>query len=196
MCDKILNSRTNLTNPISVMMDGGETKHNNVITLLTTNHIEDVDPTFLRGKRIGTIVTFTHLDRVTAKAMIERLLIDENGQSILEEDCEEAAEAMEVGGIVPAFLAEILDRVKSHMIYSDKTTVSNQDIISSLKTYQRQIEIGTVKRKTETDEQALIRTIKKVFFVDDGKGELNKVEMEKIFGRAGLRLAPETAAKN
>lgn len=160
MVDKILNERTNFTNQISVMMDGGETKSNNVITILTTNHIEDIDPTFLRGKRIGSIVTLTYPDKATAKKMIESTLVDEHRKSLLSEDCEEAAAAMEEEKIVPAFIAEILERVKSHLIYSDTQTVSCEDIINSIKSYKRQMEIATVKTKGASPAETLIKLVR------------------------------------
>ena len=38
-------------------LDGGDTKQMNVIALFTTNHLDQIEPTFLRGKRIGSIVS-------------------------------------------------------------------------------------------------------------------------------------------
>ena len=74
--DQILNKRAETTNEISLLMDGSETKHNNLISIFSTNHIENIDPTFLRGKRIGSIVTLEHLDALTAEKMIHHYLGD------------------------------------------------------------------------------------------------------------------------
>jgi ATP-dependent 26S proteasome regulatory subunit len=48
-------------------LDGGDTKDMNVIALFTTNHIELIEPTFLRGKRIGSIISMPMLNAATAK---------------------------------------------------------------------------------------------------------------------------------
>lgn len=160
--DKVLHERNNVTNEISLMMDGGETKHMNIITILTTNHLERIDPTFVRGKRIGSIVTLSYPDKATAKAMIERYLVDEFGNSILEEECDDAAQEIENNKIVPAFIAEILDRVKSHLIYSGKTKVSCQDIINSIRSYKKQMEIATVKVGEKTDDEVFVDAFKKM----------------------------------
>ena len=160
--DKILNERNTVTNEISLMMDGGETKHMNIITILTTNHLEKIDPTFVRGKRIGSIVTLSYPDKATAKKMIEKYLVDEFGNSILEEDCDDAAQEIENNKIVPSFIAEILDRVKSHLIYSGKNTVNCQDIINSIKSYKKQMEIATVKTGLKTDDEIFVESFKKV----------------------------------
>jgi len=158
--DKVLNERNSVTNEISLMMDGGETKHMNIITILTTNHLERIDPTFIRGKRIGSIVTLSYPDKATAKKMIERYLVDEFGNSLLEEDCEDAAMEIEKHKIVPAFIAEILDRVKSHLIYSGRTTVNCLDIINSIKSYKKQMEIATVKVGQESIDELFVRSFK------------------------------------
>jgi len=160
--DKILNERNSLTNQISVLMDGGETKSMNIITILTTNHLENIDPTFLRGKRIGSIVTLTYPDKGTAKKMIEKYLVDEFGNSILDEDCEDAAVEIENNKIVPAFIAEILDRVKSHLIYSGKEKVNCADIVNSISSYKKQMEIATVRTGQKTEDQIFVESFKKV----------------------------------
>lgn len=184
--DKILNERTNLTNQISVIMDGGETKSNNVITIFTTNHVENIDPTFLRGKRIGSIVTLTHPDKATAKKMIESMLVDHEGNTLLEEDCEEAAAMMEEGKIVPAFIAEILERVKSHLIYSDRKTISTLDIVNSIKSYQRQMEIATVKMTGKPPAEQLVDLFKSV--LGPAEPAVTKAELETTFGKAGFKI--------
>lgn len=180
--DKILHERTNDTNEISLLMDGGETKNKNIITVLTTNHIENISPTFLRGKRIGSVVSLTYPDKATAKKMIEAYLVDEHGNSLLSEECDDAAMEVEKNQIVPAFIAEILDRVKAHLIYTGNSTVNCQDIISSIKSYKKQMEIATVKTNSETDADALFNALKKtVGGGKDAAAALKEVLEEKGF---------------
>lgn len=182
--DKVLHERTGRTNEISLLMDGGETKNKNVITILTTNHIERIDPTFLRGKRIGSIVTLTYPDKNTAKKMIDSYLVDEFGESLLEEDCDTAAQVIADNKIVPAFIAEILERVKSHLIYSGKTTVNCDDIINSVKSYKKQMEIATVNSAKLTPVEDMVQAIKEVFpssSKEDLKTVVNEVLTAKGF---------------
>ena len=60
-------------------LDGGDTKNLNVITLFTTNHIELIEPTFLRGKRIGSVITMDCLDADTAERFIKASFTPEEG---------------------------------------------------------------------------------------------------------------------
>lgn len=160
--DKILNKRDETTNEISLLMDGGETKNMNIITIFTTNHIENIDPTFLRGKRIGSIVTLSHPDATTAKEMLLSQLTDEFGDSLVEGNITKAAEKIEELKIVPAFIAEITDRVKTHLIFSGRETVTEQDILSSIENFQRQMNIARVKPQEPTLGEKLVSNLRDV----------------------------------
>lgn len=184
--DKVLHERTSITNEISLMMDGGETKHQNIITILTTNHLERINPTFVRGKRIGSIVTLSYPDKATAKQMIEKYLVDEFGQSILEEDCDDAAQEIENNQIVPAFIAEILDRVKSHLIYSGKERVNCQDIINSIKSYKKQMEIATVKVGQKTEDEVFVESFRKMVSAPSVDLTQLRTMMDKVLSERGF----------
>lgn len=173
--DQVLSKRDNSTNEISLMMDGGESKNKNVITILTTNHIELIDPTFLRGKRIGSIVTLTFPDTKTAQAIIESVMVDENGQSILEDSCLEAAEMIEKLEIVPAFIMEILDRVKSHLLYEERNLVNCQDIINSINSYKEQMDIARLKKVGRSKEEQLSDALLNVLDIEDIKKDLEYI---------------------
>lgn len=173
--DQVLSKRDNSTNEISLMMDGGESKNKNVITILTTNHIELIDPTFLRGKRIGSIVTLTFPDTKTAQAIIESVMVDENGQSILEDSCLEAAEMIEKLEIVPAFIMEILDRVKSHLLYEERNLVNCQDIINSINSYKEQMDIARLKKVGRSKEEQLSDALLNVLDIEGIKKDLEYI---------------------
>ena len=95
-------------NKIFNILDGGDTKGNNIISIFTTNHLELIEPTFLRGKRIGSLIILEHLDEATAKEFVEGYM----GKNALSDDCTDAYKMAEQFKIVPSFMAEILDRVK------------------------------------------------------------------------------------
>ena len=168
--DKVLMERNTITNEISLLMDGSETKNNNIITIFSTNHIENIDPTFLRGKRIGTIVTLTYLDKVTAKNMIEYYLGDK-----LADGCEKAAEKVEEYEIVPAFLAEIIDRVKTHLVLRSTTEIYEKDILAAIEQFKRQMDIARVKTDSDTHLERMYNSSEEIahkqfnkFFDDSG----------------------------
>lgn len=160
--DRVLNKRDETTNKISLLMDGGESKNLNIITILTTNHLENIDPTFLRGKRIGSIVTLTHPDAETAEEILRSQLTNEAGDDLVEGDISKAAEKIVELRIVPAFISEITDRVKTHLVFSGRTVVTEKDILSAIATFERQMEVAKPKVAQPTMGERLATVLQEV----------------------------------
>jgi transitional endoplasmic reticulum ATPase len=142
-------------------LDGGDTKSMNVITLFTTNHIELIEPTFLRGKRIGSVISLTALDAATAYKFI-KFSFEKDGYTLDEAGLPEVLKLIEENEIVPAFMAEIIESVKSNMILSDESVVKASYIENAVKAYRRQRELSRKKDLTETVEMKLASSMKTV----------------------------------
>jgi transitional endoplasmic reticulum ATPase len=126
-------------------LDGGDTKNKAIISIFTTNHIELIEPTFLRGKRIGGLISLGSLDKETALEFINTLVIDNNGKSLIEANNRDAA-AEALVGIVPAFASEIIDRAKAYMINRKASLISANDIIIAANSYKKQMEHAQLKQ--------------------------------------------------
>jgi transitional endoplasmic reticulum ATPase len=122
-------------------LDGGDTKNLPIISIFTTNHIEVIEPTFLRGKRIGSLIQFGVLDMDTAKQFIDKLVVDNKGKSLMVKgDHTEAHKAL--CGIVPAFASEVIDKAKAYMINRGDKKIKTEDIVSAAVSYKKQIEFA------------------------------------------------------
>lgn len=139
-------------------LDGGDTKNMNVITLFTTNHIELIEPTFLRGKRIGSVITMDCLDAETAEKFIRESFRKEEGYS-LEKDLSEVCRFIEENEIAPAFMAEIVEATKSKLIFMEDNTVTNFHLKASVESYLRQVGLSRKKDMSETPEKKLYECI-------------------------------------
>jgi len=145
-------------------LDGGDTKDMNVITLFTTNHIELIEPTFLRGKRIGTIISMGNLDAETAEIFIRKSF--EVGNYVINDSLTDVCKMIEGSQIAPAFMAEIIEKVKAMMILSDTNEVKADDIRFSVESYLHQVELSQTKDMSETPEQRLVSAFNEVFHID------------------------------
>ena len=134
----------------------------NVITLFTTNHIELIEPTFLRGKRIGSIITIDCLDAETAGKFIEASFTESEGY-LLDGDFSEVCKFIEENEIVPAFMAEIVESVKSKLIFQDDNKVTPFHIRASVESYIRQVGLSKKKDMSETQESSLYKALKECF---------------------------------
>lgn len=135
-----------------------------------------IDPTFLRGKRIGSIITLTHPDAETAKKIIESELIDESGNSLLVDDCDVAAKMIEELEIVPAFIMEILGRVKAHLLYEERSTVTCQDIINSINSYKEQMDLSKLKVLDKSVEVRFADNLKEVLQIDKIQNQIKEIK--------------------
>lgn len=141
-------------------LDGGDTKGMNVITLFTTNHLELIEPTFLRGKRIGKVISLGALDEATAKEFIEHSFQD--GYE-LQGDFVPVHKQIKESNIAPAFMAEIVESVKSDMIFMDDTkVVLPQYIKVAVESYLRQVGLAQKKDMSETPETKLAESLREV----------------------------------
>lgn len=160
--DQVLRGERNTKmNEVLNLLDGGDTKGRNIISIFTTNHLEMIDPTFLRGKRIGSLISMTALDKETATTFITNYL-----GTAIKDDVAKAAQKVEDMKIVPAFLAEILDRVKANMVYTSTTTTSCADIVASIDSYTSQMELARSKSQTKSEPEEFVGLLKKLVTTD------------------------------
>lgn len=140
-------------------LDGGDTKGMNVITVFTTNHIELIEPTFLRGKRIGSIISLGSLDAETAEVFVKDAFEDYT----LKGDFTEVYKLIENYGIVPAFMAEIIEATKSNLLFADDPNVLIPEYLkNSVESYARQVGLAQTKDMSKTPEAILADNLNEV----------------------------------
>jgi transitional endoplasmic reticulum ATPase len=89
------------------ILDGIDTKGSKIITVLTTNHLENINPAMLRPGRLDSIINVLPPD---AEA-VSRLFHLYGGSTIAaDEDLSKAADLL--SGTIPAVIAEVVKRAK------------------------------------------------------------------------------------
>ena len=141
-------------------LDGGDTKDMNVISLFTTNHIELINPTFLRGKRIGTIISMGFLDAETAFDFMKQSF--QIGNYTIAEDLTEVCNLIANSDIAPAFMAEIVEAVKARLVFEKRNDVKSFDVEYAVKSYLHQVDLAKKKPTTDTPEILLAKNLKTI----------------------------------
>lgn len=154
-------------------LDGGDTKDMNVISLFTTNHIELIEPTFLRGKRIGSIISMGALDAKTADTFIRESF--KIGCYTIEDDLTEVCQYIEEHHIAPAFMAEIIEKVKSMMVLEDQCEVKAVEIKHSIDSYLRQVQLSKTKDMSVSPEKRFVDSLREVMDSDFSKKSLERI---------------------
>lgn len=155
-------------------LDGGDTKNMNVISLFTTNHIEVIEPTFLRGKRIGTIISMGFLDAETTKRFLEESF--KIGGYKITEDITEQCELVAKSNIAPAFMAEIVEAIKARLVFDDRREVTAQDIHYAINSYLHQVELSKIKPLQSSPAEQVAENLKKVLKIDELMTVLDEVK--------------------
>ena len=161
-------------------LDGGDTKDMNVISLFTTNHIELINPTFLRGKRIGTIISMGFLDAETALDFMKQSF--QIGNYTIAEDLTEVCNLIAASDIAPAFMAEIVEAVKARLVFEKRNDVKAFDVDYAVKSYLHQVDLAKKKPTTDTPEVLLAKNLKNVV-VSELRADIQAMEeriMEKL----------------
>lgn len=157
-------------------LDGGDTKNMNVISLFTTNHIELIEPTFLRGKRIGSLISLGYLNADTAKKYINAFCNTLN----LEGDFNPVYEMVAENNIAPAFMAEIIENVKSNMILRGDNTIKASHFIACIKSYLRQVALSQTKDTSKTKEMVLAESLGAVINSEDNYAKIAEIVREEL----------------
>lgn len=155
-------NRTGAMQDILNTLDGGDTKDMNVIAMFTTNHIELIEPTFLRGKRIGSIITMDYLDSATTKKFI--LQTFEENYTLEEEGLDELCDYIESKNIAPAFMAEITETVKTNMVFEDSNDIKVEYIRLAVEDYLYQVGLSNTKDMSETPEKKFANAFTDIMF--------------------------------
>ena len=132
--------RSSQMNEILNTLDGIDTKSHPIITILTTNHINNINPAFLRAGRIDSLIQMKPLDEETAAQFIKNFGKNSDGESILNDDnYDEAAQSL--SGIVPAFASEVMNKAKMNALYrgGEKEKIDSRDIVAAAKSFKEHI---------------------------------------------------------
>lgn len=135
--------RSTEMNEILNTLDGIDTKHNPIITILTTNHLENINKAFLRAGRIDSLIITQPLDEETGLQFIKNFGKNAAGKSVLVEGDDYTEAAKSLKGIVPAFGSEIMNMAKMEAIYlnGEDAPISAENIIGAAQSFNEHIKL-------------------------------------------------------
>lgn len=103
-------------------LDGVDSKNTEIITVLTTNKLEDINAAFLRPGRMDTVIEVTPPDNEALVRMVRMYGVDRSGRNMIDATDEQLMVAVEcLVGSNAAFVREVVERSKLAAI-SDSTS--------------------------------------------------------------------------
>lgn len=129
------------------IIDGIDTKDANIITVLTTNALEDINPAMLRPGRLDAVIDVTPPDA----GAVERL-IRHYGSDAIDAKADLSEPAKVLAGQIPATVAEVVKRAKLSQLRLQSpgekvTSIGKDALLEAAKTMNYQLE--ALRRATE-----------------------------------------------
>lgn len=143
------------------ILDGIDTKHENIITVLTTNHLENINQAMLRPGRLDAIINVAAPDAQAAEQLVRYY-----GGSAIPEDEDLTAVGSKLAGQIPAVIEECVKRAKLYQISlidrgAAVTNITAEALFLSSQTMTTQIKL--LQEKVPTKEPSLDKAIKSIF---------------------------------
>ena len=156
--------RSTQMNEILNTLDGIDTKNSSIITILTTNHLGNINKAFLRAGRIDSLIITKPLDDETSMQFITNFGKNAKGETVLDKDDDYVEAARSLSGIVPAFASEVMNKAKMNALYrgGEIETINNEDIVAAALSFKEHIRI--TEGITEPTPMERLGTVTKDFF--------------------------------
>lgn len=141
-------------NVILNTLDGVDTKNHPIITVLTTNNADNIHPAFMRAGRIDTIINYEAPDEETAIRFVQLYAKDINGKSLLAPDVDLNACGKAMAGMIPAFIAEAMQKAKKAAIDRHGENIAGMvvtdDIVTAARVLKDHIKRADLKKEDDT----------------------------------------------
>lgn len=140
--------------------DGVDSKNHEIITVLTTNHVERMNQAILRPGRCDTLVTFSAPDADAAARLVQLY-----GRGLIAQDADLTAIGRSLDGHIPAEIREAIERAKLTAIarlaaegvpaaeITVQDQVTTQDILDAVRAMENQHKLLEPKKQ---DNRSLV----------------------------------------
>lgn len=134
--DRIAEQRDQRGNDLLNTIDGIVTKNSQVITVLTTNFVEKLDPAMLRPGRLDAVISV----RAPESESVQKL-VQVYARGLLEPGTDLASVGDELAGQIPATIREVAERSKLGMVNRGASTISADDLLIAARGMKRHLEL-------------------------------------------------------
>lgn len=163
--DRIAEIRDEKANDLLNTIDGVVTKDSEVMTVLTTNHVEKINPAMLRPGRLDAVISIEAPDANAAVRLVRQyggLLVDPM------EDLTKAGEVL--SGKIPAMIREVVERSKLSMLYDGRSSITSKDLTIAAYGMEKHLALLAPKPAEKSPGDQLAHLLKEVIL---GKSPLN-----------------------
>lgn len=129
-------------NDLVNMLDGLLTKDMEMMVVLTTNHVENIDKSLLRPGRFDAVISIDVPDEETAIRIIKAY-----AGYLLEEDSDLTKVSEITAGMIPASIREVVERAKLSMLMESRKTITAKDLYIAAVGMQKHMDLLNDKKE-------------------------------------------------
>lgn len=134
--DLIAQERDNAMNDLILVIDGVVSKSAPIMTILTTNHVERLNPVILRPGRLDAIISVREPDKETVQRLIRHY-----AGNLIEKDAQLTRAGAEMAGQIPATIRECVERAKLGMIGRGDNKLTDHDLSIAALTMKNHLDL-------------------------------------------------------
>ncbi len=180
--DRIAEHRDDAANDLLNTIDGILAKDSNVMTVLTTNHLDKLQKAMLRPGRIDAVIQIAAPDSEAAQRLVRMY-----AGSLLSRDEPLDALGKEIAGYIPAVIREIVERSKLSMITRGANSLRERDLLLAVRSIAPHAALIAQKKETAVnDDEALGRAFRKVINGHDVHADIGRIRKDVTFIRENL----------
>lgn len=140
-------------------IDGVDSKNMDIITILTTNHVEKIEKAMLRPGRLDAVISVQAPDAKAAEKLMKTYGADLIAKS---EDLTQASK--ELAGQIPAVIREVVERAKLYAISrlkeNETLKLTGKDLLGSALSMKNHLSLMQVTKNEKSQEQVFGETFK------------------------------------
>ncbi len=155
--DRTADRQEESVNDLVNILDGVDTKSNEIMVVLTTNFIDNIDKSLLRPGRFDAVISLTNPDAEAA----QRLMLKYTGE-LLEKGADLSPVGEVVQGMSPAAIREVVERAKLSMLSDDRKQLTPADLRTAGYGMKQHMELLAAPPTHESDEEKLGKTFVKL----------------------------------
>lgn len=175
--DRVLGERDDDANDLVNTIDGVLSKNSEVITVLTTNHIENITQVMLRPGRLDAVI---NIEAPDASSAIKLVKLYARGLIGPDEDMTEAG--AELAGQIPATIREIVERSKLSMIGRAGNSLAGKDLVIAARGMAAHLALLNATKVEPTVAERLASALREVLLGKEEEADtMNEDQLKKNF---------------
>lgn len=155
--DRIASERDEDTNDLINTIDGVVSKRSEIMTILTTNFADRLNPVILRPGRLDAVIS---LRAPSANAVRE--LLKMYAGKLLPDNADLTEAGKELAGQIPASIRECVERAKLGMLGRGAKTLVDRDLVIAAQTMKNHLALLNRDSKKPSDAEVLAEKLHKV----------------------------------